>query len=77
MSDLPYENEEKQPRAIPVAMILFGLVAVFVGLANPGGSTDPRPQGLTADQGQMIRADAVAGFPRAPLPDNPPRGPGP
>jgi hypothetical protein len=77
MSDLPYETEDRRSRAIPVAMILFGLVAVFVGLANLGGSTDPRAQELTADQRQMIRADAVAGFPRAPLPDNPPRGPGP
>jgi hypothetical protein len=49
MSDLPYETEDRRSRAIPVAMMLFGLVAVFAGQANPGGSTDPRPQALTAD----------------------------
>jgi hypothetical protein len=57
-------------------MIMFGLLAVFMGLLNPGGAAQPRPGGLTTDQLEQVRADANAGFPRPPLPDNPPRGPG-
>lgn len=75
MSSLP-EHEERSSRAIPIAMIIFGLFAVFMGLLNPGGASQPRPNGLTTAQLEMVRADANAGFPRPPLSDNPPRGPG-
>jgi hypothetical protein len=57
-------------------MIIFGLLAVFMGLLNPGGASQPRPSGLTTAQLEQARADAVGGFPRPPLSDNPPRGPG-
>lgn len=70
------ESAESKSRAIPIAMILFGLIAVFMGLLNPGGAVRPRPAGLTSDQLALARADARGGFPRPPLPDNPPRGPG-
>jgi hypothetical protein len=75
MSSLP-EYEERSSRAVPIAMIVFGLIAVFFGLLNPGGADQPRPNGLATEQLETVRADAVGGFPRPPLPDNPPRGPG-
>lgn len=75
MTSLP-DYEEGSSRAVPIAMILFGLVAVFVGLLDPGGASQPRPGGFTSAQRELVRADAAAGFPRPPLPDNPPRGPG-
>lgn len=77
MPNLPHRNEKRRSRAVPVAMTLFGLAAVFIGLGDPGGSTGSQPSALTPDQMQLIRADAVAGFPLSALPDNPPRGPGP
>jgi hypothetical protein len=75
MSSLP-EHEEGRSRAVPIAMILFGLLAIFVGLLDPGGTSQPRPSGFTTAQRELVRADAAAGFPRPPLSDNPPRGPG-
>jgi hypothetical protein len=75
MSSLP-EDQETSSRAAPIAMIVFGLLAVFMGLLNPGGADQPRPSGLATAQLELVRADAVGGFPRPPLPDNPPRGPG-
>jgi hypothetical protein len=75
MSQLP-EYERKSSRAVPIAMIVLGLLAVFMGLLDPGGASQPRPSGYTTAQLELIRADAAGGFPRPPLPDNPPRGPG-
>jgi len=75
VTSLP-DYEERNSRAVPIAMIVFGLLAVFMGLLNPGGASAPRPSGFTAAQLEMVRADAAAGFPRPPLSDNPPRGPG-
>jgi hypothetical protein len=75
MSSLP-EYEESRSRAVPIAMTIFGLLAVFIGLLDPGRGGQPRPSGLTDEQMALVRADAVGGFPRPPLPDNPPRGPG-
>ena len=72
----PSEDERKESRAIPIAMTVFGMVAAFVGLLDPGGASQPRPGGYTSAQLELIRADAAGGFPRPPLPDNPPRGPG-
>ena len=75
MSSFP-EYEDRLPRAVPVAMILFGLFGVFVGLLDPSGSGGQRPSGFTPDQMQLIRADTVAGFSPPPHPESPPRGPG-
>jgi hypothetical protein len=75
MSSLP-DDELGSSRAVPIAMIAFALLAVFTGLLNSGGAGQPRPSGLTSEQMEMVRADAAAGFPRPPLSDNPPRGPG-
>jgi hypothetical protein len=75
MPSLP-EPEEGSSRAVPISMIVFGLLAVFIGLLDPGGASQPRPGGLSTAQLETVRADAAAGFPRPPLSDNPPRGPG-
>jgi hypothetical protein len=75
MSNRP-EYEERNSRAVPIAMIIFGLLAVFMGLLDPGGASAPRPSGFTTAQLELARADAAGGFPRPSLPDNPPRGPG-
>ena len=72
----PVEESAQTHSRISIAMILFGLIAVFMGLLNPGDGTAARPTGLTVDQIELVRADANAGFPLPPLPDNPPRGPG-
>ncbi len=72
----PVEESARTHSRISIAMILFGLIAVFMGLLNPGDGTAPRRTGLTSDQIELVRADANAGFPLPPLPDNPPRGPG-
>ena len=67
----------RHPRAIAAAMILFGLLAVPIGLSDPQGSPT-----LSGDENSLLRrqadaADARFGFPVAPEPDAPPRGPGP
>jgi hypothetical protein len=72
----PSEDEERNSRAAPIAMIIFGLLAVFIGLLDPGRASAPRPSGFTTAQLELVRADAAGGFPRPSLPDNPPRGPG-
>lgn len=61
---------------LSIALTLSGLAAVLIGLDDPH-STDNR-SGLehSAVQRQQDRADAIAGFPVAPHPDAPPRGPG-
>ena len=74
MPDLPVGEEERESRIVPVAMIIFGLAAVLVGGADPHGTR--LPQALTPDQLELVRADHIAGYPAAYLPDNPPRGPG-
>jgi hypothetical protein len=74
MASLP-EYEERS-RAVPIAMTVFGLLAVFIGLLNPGSSDHRRVSGLTTEQMELVRADAAAGVPRPPLPDKSPRGPG-
>ncbi|MEA3013798.1 MAG: hypothetical protein QOD42_2343 [Sphingomonadales bacterium] len=68
--------EERRSRAVPIAMTVFGPLAVFMGLLNPGANDQPRPSGPTTEQIELVRADAAAGFPRPPLPDNTPRDPG-
>ena len=75
MPNLPVENELGGSNKIPIAMVLFALVAVLVGTANPQTSTAP-PSALTQAQMQIARADIVAGYPAPFHPDNPPRGPG-
>jgi hypothetical protein len=63
-------------RLISVAVIVFGLMAVPIGLANPHGNEHRASAEHTALQRQRDRADSIAGFPIAPHPDAPPRGPG-
>ena len=75
MRNRALENERKRSRVIPVAMILFGLTAVLVGVVNPQTPARP-PQALTQEQLELVRADHIAGYPASSLPDNPPRGPG-
>jgi hypothetical protein len=76
MSKLSNRNEQREARVLPFAMIAIGLAGVFLGLLDPGGSSDSRPPALPVEQIQLVRADTAAGFPPPPLPDNPPRGPG-
>lgn len=74
MLSIAKENDRKRLRAVPLAMILIGLLAVFIGLLNPGGATEAPP--AASAQLAQLRADANAGFPLPSVPDNPPRGPG-
>ena len=68
--------QESRSRAVPIAMILFALLAEIVGPMDPGAGAGQSHHGQTSDQLQLIRADLAAGFPAPPHPDNPPRGPG-
>lgn len=67
--------ELRRPLAISIAAILFALIAVPIGLADPSNAGTPRGNGESADQLQLARADARAGFPVPHHPDVTPRGP--
>lgn len=75
MPDLPYEKERRS-RAVPIAMTLFAVVLVSLGMFDPHGRTHSQPNAMPLEQVQLMRGDARAGFPRLPVPDDPPRGPG-
>jgi hypothetical protein len=65
----------RHPRTLSVALVLFALVAVPIGLAGPERPADRHGLELTAQLRQQARADVTAGFPAPPHPDAPPRGP--
>ena len=76
MKSIAEKNDASRSRAVPMAMMLFALIATFTGLLSGGGPNSTPAPGLGTDQTELIRADANAGFPLPPEPDNPPRGPG-
>jgi hypothetical protein len=59
---------------LSAALVVLAVLAVLVGIFDPGAPSRPSEP---ADRIAIDRADADAGFPKQPEPDNPPRGPGP
>lgn len=51
-------------RAVPMAMILFALFAVSVGLSDPSSAGKPRADKMTLSQMQQAQADIKFGFAR-------------
>jgi hypothetical protein len=76
MKSIAEKNDASRSRAVPMAMMLFALIVTFTGLLSGDGPHSPPPPALGTAQMELIRADANAGFPLPPEPDNPPRGPG-
>ena len=64
------------PRWISYALVIAGVLAVMVGVADPSGNPEGRVPAESPAQLAQFRADANAGFPLPPHPDQPPRGPG-
>lgn len=64
------------PRWISYALIIAGILGVMVGIADPSGNPEGRAAMVPPAQLAQFRADANAGFPLPPHPDQPPRGPG-
>lgn len=64
------------PRFLSILIIVAALAAVPIGLADPHSTRDSAALAHSALERQQAQADATAGFPVAPHPDAPPRGPG-
>jgi hypothetical protein len=72
----PYDPPEAwhRSRIISIAIIIFALLAVPIGLADPHATDSSASAAHTTVQRQRDRTVATAGVPVAPHPNAPPRG---
>jgi hypothetical protein len=76
METEPMLPEPGDHKWIAVGLVILAVVLIYLGLAQPGADSPPKPTEAGAKI-QQDRADRDGGFGTEASPDEPPRGPGP